>query len=64
MVEEKRRRGFAPLDRARVVEIGRIGGRRAHELKLAHEFSREEAMAAGRKGGLATQAKKREQPQS
>lgn len=63
----KRRRGFALLDRARLSEIGRKGGKRAHELHLAHEFSHEEAVAAGKKGGNITQERRRqrvEPPQS
>jgi uncharacterized protein len=37
----------------RVREISRLGGKAAHEKGVAHEFTREEAQAAGRKGGLA-----------
>ena len=59
--QPKRRRGFALMDRARVAEMGRLGGRKAHELHLAHTFSHEEAVAAGQKGGKATQEKRRAQ---
>lgn len=47
----KLRRGFACMDPARVSAIASKGGKRAHELGLAHEFSVEEARIAGSKGG-------------
>jgi general stress protein YciG len=40
----------------RVREISRLGGKAAHQKGVAHEFTREEAQAAGRKGGLAAHA--------
>jgi len=46
-------RGFASMDDAKQREIARKGGRAAHEKGTAHEFSSEEARAAGRKGGEA-----------
>jgi len=61
----RRRQGFAALTRERHAEIARNGGRRAHEMGRAHEFTSETAKEAGRKGGLASQAKRRaaaEQP--
>jgi len=45
-------RGFASMDRKKQREMASKGGRRAHELGRAHEFTHEEAVAAGRKGGL------------
>lgn len=33
-----------------------MGGKRAHELGLAHRFTKGDAREHGRKGGLATQA--------
>jgi general stress protein YciG len=57
----RRPRGFAALDRKLVSEIARKGGKAAHEKGTAHEFTGEEARAAGRKGGLATHAKRRKQ---
>ena len=45
------RRGFASMDRERQREIARKGGRAAHEQGVAHQWSSEEARAAGRKGG-------------
>jgi general stress protein YciG len=49
----RRRCGFAAMSPERVREISRLGGKAAHEKGVAHEFTREEAQAAGRKGGLA-----------
>jgi general stress protein YciG len=46
-------RGFAAMDPARHAEIAGKGGRAAHEQRRAHEFTRAEASAAGRKGGEA-----------
>ena len=45
------RRGFAAMDAAKQREIASKGGRAAHEKGTAHEFTSEEARAAGRKGG-------------
>lgn len=45
------RRGFASMDRERQREIARKGGRAAHKQGVAHQWSSEEARAAGRKGG-------------
>ena len=48
----KSRRGFASMDPARQREIASKGGRAAHEKGTAHEWSPNEARAAGRKGGV------------
>lgn len=61
---EKKLRGFAVMDRARVSEIARKGGKAAHAAGTAHEFSPEEARIAGRLGGKACHAKKRAQQQA
>ncbi len=45
-------RGFASMDRDKQREIASKGGRAAHKTGKAHEWTREEAQAAGRKGGL------------
>ena len=42
-------RGFAAMDPARQREIASLGGRAAHQSGHAHEFTSEEARAAGRK---------------
>lgn len=58
--QPRRRRGFAAMDPTLVREIARKGGKAAHAAGTAHEFaSGDEARAAGRKGGLATHAKRR-----
>jgi hypothetical protein len=44
-------RGFAAMNRERQKEIASEGGRAAHRQGVAHEWSREEAREAGRKGG-------------
>jgi uncharacterized protein len=54
------RRGFATLDSALVREIARKGGKAAHAAGTAHEFTSDEARAAGRKGGQASHAKRRQ----
>ena len=45
--------GFAKMDETTRREIASMGGRAAHEKGTAHEWSREQARVAGRKGGLA-----------
>jgi general stress protein YciG len=52
-------RGFASMRREQQRAIASKGGRVAHRLGLAHKWNSEEARAAGRKGGLASQAAKR-----
>jgi uncharacterized protein len=44
-------RGFAAMDPDKQKEIASEGGRAAHRQGVAHEWSSEEARAAGRKGG-------------
>lgn len=46
-----RNRGFASMNSERQREIARKGGKAAHEKGTAHEFTSDEARAAGRKGG-------------
>ena len=46
-----RNRGFASMNAEKQREIARKGGRAAHEKGTAHEFTSDEARAAGRKGG-------------
>jgi general stress protein YciG len=43
------KRGFAVMDPTRVREIASMGGRTAHANGRAHEFTSEEARAAGKK---------------
>lgn len=42
-------RGFASMNPERVREIARMGGKASHQKKAAHEWTREEAIAAGKK---------------
>jgi general stress protein YciG len=45
------RRGFASMSPEKQREIARKGGRAAHEKGTAHQWTSDEARAAGRKGG-------------
>lgn len=49
-------RGFASMDPARQRQIAAQGGRAAHRSGNAHEFTSQEARAAGSKGGKAAHA--------
>jgi uncharacterized protein len=52
------------MDRARQREIASKGGKAAHQKGTAHEWTSEEARDAGRKGGLASHRRRREQKES
>jgi general stress protein YciG len=56
MVRERkgRGRGFASMDPDKQRKIASMGGRAAHVQGTAHEWTSEEARAAGRKGGVAS----------
>ena len=54
---ERSKRGFASMDKEKQRTIASKGGKAAHEKGTAHEFTSEEAVAAGRKGGKAAHAK-------
>lgn len=54
----KEDRGFASMDRDKQREIASKGGRAAHQKRTAHEWTSEEARAAGRKGGVASHQRK------
>jgi uncharacterized protein len=47
-------RGFASMDENRQREIASQGGKAAHAKGTAHEFTHDEAVEAGRKGGEAS----------
>lgn len=51
---EKKARGFQLISRERQQEIARLGGKKAHELGVAHRYTSEEARIAGRLGGIAS----------
>jgi general stress protein YciG len=57
----KEDRGFASMDRAKQREIASKGGKAAHLKGTAHEWTSEEARDAGRKGGIASHRRRREQ---
>ena len=54
-------RGFASMDRVKQKEIASKGGKAAHQKGTAHEWTSDEARDAGRKGGLASHRRRREQ---
>ena len=51
-------RGFASMDARRQREIASKGGKASHAKGTGHEFTSSEAVAAGRKGGQATQRRR------
>jgi hypothetical protein len=55
---KKPARGFASLSPAQRAEIAGIGGRTAHQLGRAHQFTPEEAREASLKGAAARKIKK------
>ena len=52
------------MDRAKQREIASKGGKAAHQKGTAHEWTSEEARDAGRKGGIASHQRRREQTPS
>jgi uncharacterized protein len=61
-VEEKKTKkkiGFAAMNPERHRQICSEGGRASHRQGVGHEWTAEEARAAGRKGGLAAAKKKK-----
>jgi len=52
------------MDPLKQREIASKGGKAAHQKGTAHEFTTEEARAAGRKGGAASRAKRSQQGES
>ena len=50
--------GFAAMTKAQQKAIASKGGKAAHAKGTAHEFTKDEARAAGRKGGLAERARR------
>ena len=59
----KQLRGFACMDPERRRQIASLGGKASHEKGTGHEWDRERAREAGRKGGLASRGGRgRERP--
>lgn len=52
-------RGFANLSKEERQRIASLGGRAAHAMGTAHEFTSEQAKAAGRAGGIARARKRK-----
>jgi general stress protein YciG len=46
------------MDRTKHLDIASKGGKAAHEKGTAHEWTKEEAREAGRKGGIASHRRK------
>ncbi|HTQ41797.1 MAG TPA: KGG domain-containing protein [Polyangiaceae bacterium] len=57
MEKAKSRRGFASMDPELQRTIAHKGGKAAHAMGKAHEFTSEEAKEAGRRGGLAVSSR-------
>ena len=53
----KQNRGFRKMDPKTQKRIASLGGKAAHSVGAAHEFSHDEAVAAGSKGGKAAHAR-------
>jgi general stress protein YciG len=56
---QKSRRGFAAMSSERQREIASQGGRAAHQQGVAHEWNKDEAREAGKKGGQASGTRRR-----
>lgn len=52
LLNKKGKTGFAAMPPEKQRLIASKGGKSAHERGVAHEWSREEAKEAGRKGGI------------
>lgn len=50
-MENKTKRGFASMDPERQRELARKGGKKAHAIGGAHEWTPETAALAGQRGG-------------
>lgn len=57
--QQKLRRGFAAMSPERQRQIASQGGRAAHEQGVAHEWNKDEARAAGKKGGQISGTKRK-----
>lgn len=56
----KQRKGFAAMSPEKQREIASMGGKAAHAKGSAHQWTIEEAIRAGRKGGFKTGEKRRD----
>jgi general stress protein YciG len=56
--------GFAGMDGEAQRRLASLGGKAAHAKGTAHEWNSETAKAAGRRGGLMTQARRKARRQA
>jgi general stress protein YciG len=61
--EKKKRRGFNAMSPEAQRSIASAGGRAAHKKGTAHEWTSEEARAAGKKGGTVSRGGRGRLPQ-
>jgi len=61
METPKSRRGFASMSEEKQRQIASQGGKAAHVQGVAHEWSKDEAREAGRKGGKISGEKRKNQ---
>jgi len=59
MSATKGKQGFASMHRDDVKRIARMGGIMAHLKGVAHTWTKDEARAAGKKGGEANKGKRK-----
>ena len=57
---KKKNRGFAAMTPERQREIASQGGRAAHQQGVAHQWNKDEAREAGKKGGQVSGLKRRD----
>lgn len=56
---DRSKHGFAGMDREKVREIARMGGKAVHRMGKGYKFDGETGKVAGRKGGIATAEKRK-----
>lgn len=56
---EKEKRGFAAMDPRYQRKVASKGGKAAHKSGNGHEWTSEEAREVGRKGGIASHARRK-----
>ena len=59
---KKQSRGFAAMSPEKRLAAASKGGKTAHARGTTHEWSRDEAIAAGRKGGAKTRDQREAKP--
>lgn len=60
MERQKQNKGFRAMDPQKQRELASKGGREAHRMGTAHEWTRDEAREAGHKGGLVSARRRAE----